>query len=199
MTVQAGQRAPAVWHVPLKHLRCPIRIGRAPPPCLLPARPGARRRPRRRPPHRSCRCRRAPIAAGPRECRPSPRPAIRSFSLAALAAPVLAFVPPPLPTPARPTPPSGTSAVTSPIEVAEQEEEEESATESVSAQAVAYRANDDEPPVAYLLGVIALAALAGASIRGPRRGRRGVRVAPATISSMRAQRRLEGSARGRRG
>ncbi|MGP8241189.1 MAG: hypothetical protein ACLQQB_05415 [Solirubrobacteraceae bacterium] len=46
-------------------------------------------------------------------------------------------MPPPVPTPARPTPPSGTSAVTSPVEMAEHEEEEESATESVSNQAPA--------------------------------------------------------------
>jgi hypothetical protein len=112
--------------------------------------------------------------------------------LAALSTPVLAFVPPPLPTPARPTPPSGTSAVTSPIEVAEKEEEEESATESASAQAVAYRASEDEPSLPYLLGAIVLAALAGASIRRPRRGSRDVRVAPATLTGMRAQRRMGG-------
>ena len=124
---------------------------------------------------------------------PQPRPpaaALPAFvPLAALATPVLAFIPPPLPTPARPSPPSGTSAVTSPIEVAEREDEEESATESASAQAVAYRSIDHEPPVAYLLGAIALAAFAGASVSRPRRGRRGARVAPATISTLRSQRR----------
>jgi hypothetical protein len=101
---------------------------------------------------------------------------------------VLAFVPPPVPTPARPTPPSGTSAVTSPVEVAEHEEEEEEATESVSNQAVAYRSTEHEPSSVYLLGIIVLAAFAGASIGRTRRGRRSVRVAPATISSMRTQR-----------
>ena len=109
---------------------------------------------------------------------------------------MLAFVPPPVPTPARPTPPSGTSAVTSPVEMAEHEEEEESATESVSNQALAYRAPEHEPSPAYILGIVLLAAFAGASIRRrPRRGRRDIRVAPATISSMRAQRRMDAKRR----
>ena len=123
---------------------------------------------------------------------PKPAAATHPFvPLVALTAPVLAFVPPPPPSPARPSPPSGTSAVTSPIEVAEKEEEEESATESASAQAVAYRSSDDEPRATYLLAALALAALAGASVRRPRRGRRAVRVAPATISAMRRERQLE--------
>ncbi len=105
-------------------------------------------------------------------------------------APVLAFVPPPVPTPARPTPPSGTSAVTSPIEVAEKEEEREEAPESVSNQAVAYSAPEHEPASAYILGIVVLAAFAGASARRrPRRGRREARIAPATINTMRDQRR----------
>jgi hypothetical protein len=110
--------------------------------------------------------------------------------LVAPIAPVLAFVPPPVPTPARPTPPTGTSAVTSPIEVAEREEEQESATESVSNQAVAYRAPEQEPTPLYILGVVLLAAFAGAGIRRPRRDRREIRVAPATMSSMQSQRRM---------
>lgn len=101
---------------------------------------------------------------------------------------VLAFVPPPVPTPARPTPPSGTSAV----EAVEREEEEESAPESVGNQALAYRAPEHEPSPAYILGIVILAAFAGAGVRRrPRRGRRELRVAPATISAMRAQRRLD--------
>ena len=111
--------------------------------------------------------------------------------VAALAAPLIPFVPPPVPTPARPTPPTGTSAVTSPVEVAEREEEEEEATESVSNQAAAYRPAENEPVPLYILGMVTLAALAGASTRRrPRRGRRAVQVAPATLNGSRAQRRL---------
>jgi hypothetical protein len=109
----------------------------------------------------------------------------------ALPAALLPFVPPPVPTPARPTPPSGTSAVTSPIEVAEKEEEQEEATESVSNQAVAYRSSEHEPAPVYLLGLLVLAAFAGASVRRrPRRGRGEVWVAPATVSAARGQRRM---------
>jgi hypothetical protein len=78
------------------------------------------------------------------------------------------------------------------VEAVQKDEEEEEATESVSNQAVAYRAPEHEPSPAYLLGIVLLAAFAGASaFRRPRRGRREVRVAPATISSVRLQQRLE--------
>jgi hypothetical protein len=123
---------------------------------------------------------------------PAPRPAPAPF-LVPLAAPLApaVFVPPPLPPAANPTPPSGTSAVTSPVEAAQREEEEEEATESVSNQALAYRASDHEPAPAYLLGIVLLAAFAGASVRRrPRRGRRELPVAPATLSAMRGQRRM---------
>jgi hypothetical protein len=132
-----------------------------------------------------------PLLAAPAPPRPAPLPP--PFFLApAPPTPVLAAGPPPIPTPARPTPPSGTSAVTSPVEAPEREEEEEEATESVGNQAAAYRAPEHELPPQYIIGVIVLAAFAGASVRRrPRRGRREVRVAPATISSSRGQRRLE--------
>jgi hypothetical protein len=132
-----------------------------------------------------------PVPLPPAPAVPAPAPAPSPFvPLAAIPAPLLAFVPPPVPTPARPTPPSGTSAVTSPIEVTQEEEEEEEATESVSNQAVAYRSGEHDLPPEYILGVLVLAAFAGASIRRrPRRGRRGVEVAPATITGARAQRR----------
>jgi hypothetical protein len=127
----------------------------------------------------------APVVA------PAHAPAQPFVPPVAAAAALLPFVPLPVPTPARPTPPSGTSAVTSPVEAPQREEEEEEATESARADAVAYRQTDQEPLVGYLLGVIVLAALAGASVRGrPRRGRGDVRVAPATLSTMRSQRRL---------
>jgi hypothetical protein len=80
--------------------------------------------------------------------------------------------------------------VTQPVEAPEKEEEKEEATESVSNKAVAYRASEHEPSPAYILGIVVLAAFAGATVRRrPRRGRRGVQVAPATISTMRSQRR----------
>jgi hypothetical protein len=134
----------------------------------------------------------APVAAPPRPAA-RPVPPLPFFVQPALTSFVPGFVPPPVPQPARPTPPSGTSAV----EAVEREEEEESATESVSNQAVAYRAPEHEPAPAYILGVIVLAALAGASIRG-RPGRRGreLRIAPATISGTRSQRQMS-SRRGR--
>jgi hypothetical protein len=104
-----------------------------------------------------------------------------------LASFVPSIVPPPIPTPARPSPPSGTSAV----EAVQREEQEESAPESVGNQASAYRETEHEPVPPYLLGVVVLAAFAGASIRGRTRRRgRAIRVAPATISSSRAQRRM---------
>ena len=114
------------------------------------------------------------------------------FVQPALPAFVPAIVPPPVPTPARPTPPSGTSAVTSPVEAPEREEEEEAAPESVSNEAVAYRPTEHEPSPLYILGIVLLAAFAGASLRA-RPGRRGrdVRVASATLSGMQAQRRMD--------
>lgn len=130
-----------------------------------------------------------PAAVAPPTPRPTPAPPF--FVQPAPAAFVPGFVPVPVPTPARPTPPSGTSAVTSPVEAPQREDEEEAAPESVSNEAVAYRAPEHEPSPAYLLGVVLLAAFAGASLRG-RSGRRGreIRVAPATISAMRAEQRL---------
>lgn len=128
---------------------------------------------------------------------PAPKPAV-PFLLppAAQVSALLPFVPLPVPTPARPTPPSGTSAVTSPAQAPEKEEEKEEAPESVSNKAVAYRSAENEPMPAYLLGLLVLAALAGASARRrPRRGRREVRVAPATVNTARGQRRMSRSGR----
>ncbi len=112
---------------------------------------------------------------------------------------LLAILPPPLPTPARPTPPSGTSPVTQPVEAPEKEEEEEQATESVGNNAVAYRQSEHETPPAYLLGLILLATFAGASARRrPRRGGRELRVAPATVTATRWQRSASQRGRGSR-
>jgi hypothetical protein len=127
---------------------------------------------------------------------PTPRPLVAlppPFLVPpALVVPSAAIVPPPLPPVAEPTPPSGTSAVTSPVEAAQREEEQEEATESVSAQASAYHQNEHEPIPEYLLGLIVIAAFAGATTarRRPRRGAREVRIAPATLSAARSQRQM---------
>jgi hypothetical protein len=186
VTVQAGSVRQPCGTVPLKELPAheqPVSAPAPAPPSPAPA--GA-----------------APAGAPPSVPLPAP-PALAPAALVHPAAPsqpfflpgaptspLLAFVPPPVPTPARPTPPSGTSAVTSPIEVAEHEEEEEEATESVSNQAVAYRASDHEPSPLYIVGIVVLAAFAGASIRRPRRARRKTQLAPVTVATMRSRRRL---------
>ncbi len=139
-----------------------------------------------------------PAAVVPSPVRPAP-PAPPFYLPSGLGSPLLAVVPPPVPTPARPTPPSGTSAVTSPVEAPEKEEETEAAPESVSNEAVAYRAHEHDPAPAFILGIVILAAFAGASTRRrPRRGRREARVAPATISTMRSQQRIDDTRGGRR-
>jgi hypothetical protein len=128
---------------------------------------------------------------------PTPRPPVPFLFAPAPSLLPTVIVPPPVPPAAEPTPPSGTSAVTSPVEAAQKEEEEEQATESASAQAVAYRQVEQEPSPGYLLGLIVLAAFAGATIRRrTRRGERELRVAPATISTMRSQRRMTQRRRG---
>jgi hypothetical protein len=196
VTVQAGSVREPCGTVPLKELPPgPEQALTVPPPTPAPA-PAASVAPASAPPPLPLP---PPPPVIPPHLRQPPKPARPVFfTPAALGSSVLAFVPPPVPTPARPTPPSGTSAVTSPIEVAEHEEEEEEATESVSNQAVAYRTTENEPSPAYILGIIILAAFAGASIRRRSRwGRAEVRVAPATISTMRAQRRISGGRRPR--
>ncbi|HWY17510.1 MAG TPA: hypothetical protein VNY27_02235 [Solirubrobacteraceae bacterium] len=195
VTVQAGSVRQPCGTVPLKELTAGSQSTPAPVPPPAPA-PGPASPPSSSPPP-VVPIPPAPLAAPPAPpSRPTPAPPAPFFLPPALATPVLAFVPPPVPTPARPTPPSGTSAVTSPIEVAEHEEEEEEATESVSNQALAYRAPEHEPSSLYILGIVLLAAFAGASTRRRMRGgRRDLRVAPATLTSMRAQRRTTASSR----
>jgi hypothetical protein len=124
-----------------------------------------------------------PAAPTPEVPRPPVHPARAFFVPAIPPSVIFAFVPPPLPTPARPTPPSGTSAVTSPVEAVEREEESEEAIESVGNQAVAYNSSEHELPPEYILGLVVLAAFAGATIarRRPRGGRR-LPVATATVS-----------------
>jgi hypothetical protein len=198
VTVQPGSVRQPCGTVPLKNLPAraqTLPVPAPPPPAPAPAPAGpapASTPPLLLPPPP------APLAL-PAPARQAPPPTPLPFiPLASLAAPLIPFVPPPVPTPARPTPPTGTSAVTSPIEVAEREEEQEEATESVSNQAVAYRSAEHQPTPAYILGIVLLAAFAGASARRrPGRGRRELRVAPATVASERAQRRVAGPRRRR--
>jgi hypothetical protein len=189
VTIQAGSVRQPCGTVPLSELSG-SQASPVPPPAPAPAPAPAGPAPASSPPP-------VPVPAPPvvpAAASPSPaaQPAAKPFFLPpVLTSPVLGFVPPPVPTPARPTPPSGTSAVTSPVEAAEKEEESEEATEQVSNQAVAYSSTEHEQPTPYILGLIALAALAGVSIRRrPGRGRRGARVAPATISSIKSQERM---------
>jgi len=188
VTIQAGSVRQPCGTVPLSELTG-SQASPAPPPTPAPAPAPAGPAPAASPSP-------VPVPAPPAAPAPSPtaspQPAAKPFFLPpVLSSPVLGFVPPPVPTPARPTPPSGTSAVTSPVEAAEKEEEHEEATEQVSNQAVAYRPAEHEPPTLYLLGLIALAAVAGVSIRRrPGRGRRGAQVAPATISTIKTQERM---------
>ncbi len=196
VTVQAGSVREPCGTVPAKEVRSSQQtVPTPPPPAPAPgptsSSPAASPPPIPLPP--------APTIVPPAVVRavpPRPLPPPYYVPLAAPLLPVV-FVPPPLPPAANPTPPSGTSAVTSPVEAAQREEEEEEATESVSNQALAYRAPEHEPSPLYVLGIVVLAAFAGASVRRrPGRGRRDLRVAPATLSSSRAQRRM--AAEGRR-
>jgi hypothetical protein len=192
VTVQAGSVRRPCGTVPLKELPVHQQAAPAVPPAPAPAPAPAGVAPTPAPV--------VPLPPVPSPVTPAPvrRPAAAPYFVPpALETSLVPFLPPPVPTPARPTPPSGTSAVTSPVEAPEREEEEEGATESVSNQALAYSAPEHEPSPDYILGIVVLAALAGASVRRrPRRGGREVRVAPATLSTMRAQRRMSSRRRG---
>lgn len=195
VTVQAGSVRQPCGTQPLKEIRSNQQAVAAPPP-PAPAPAPASSPPASAPPPIPLPPAPAIVPPTPARLAPPPRPLPPFFvPLAAPFAPAV-FVPPPLPPAANPTPPSGTSAVTSPVEAAQREEEEEEATESVSNQAVAYRAPEHEPSPVYVLGIVALAAFAGASAarRRPRRGGRELRVAPATLSGARAQRRMAAEA-----
>ncbi len=198
VTVQAGSVREPCGTVPLKELPpAQQQVSAAPPTAPAPApagaAPAAAPAPVPLPPAPPV----PPPAILPVPARPVPAPPPPFFVPAIAPIALVPFVPPPLPPAANPTPPSGTSAVTSPVEAAQKEEEEEEATESVSNQAVAYRAPDHEPSALFVLGFVTLAAFAGASVRRPRRDRRELRVAPATLSAMRAQRRMDPRSRRR--
>jgi hypothetical protein len=189
ITVQAGSVRRPCGTQPLKELPAQSQassVAPAPPPAPAPAPTGPAPAPTPTPVPVAP----SPIVSSPAPGHPAATPKPPYFLPPAAAAPLLAFLPLPVPTPGRPTPPSGTSPVTSPVEAPEREEEEEEATESVGNNAASYSPADHEPSPAYVLGVVVLAAFAGASVRRrPRRGRGAVRVAPATISATRTQRR----------
>ena len=190
VTVQAGSVREPCGTVPIKRQLAAgaVATPSVPPPAPAPAPAGPA--PAGAPPV-------VPVPLPPPAATPPPAPArvrpappTQFFIQPALPFVTPAFVPAPPPAPAEPTPPSGTSAVTSPVEAAQKEEEEEEAPDTVSNKALAYSVPEHEPSPVYILGIVLLAAFAGASTvrRRPRRGRREVRVAPATLSSMRAQR-----------
>ncbi len=140
----------------------------------------------------------SPPAAAPHPVRPPAHAPLPFFSPVPSSTAALAFAPAPLSPPAEPIPPSGTTAVNSPV--VKEEEESEEAPESASANAALYSPEEHEPPPVYLLGLIVLAAFVGATTTRRIRGRREpVRVAPATLSTIRAQRRMTSAARRRRG
>jgi len=190
VTVQPGSVREPCGTVPIKHRALASQTtAPVPPPAPAPAPAGSP--PTSAPPVVPVPP--PPVAAPPAVApnHPAPAPPTTFFVQPAIPFLTPAFVPPPLPAPAEPTPPTGTSAVTSPVEAAQKEEEREEATESVSNQALAYSVPEHEPSPGYILGVVLLAAFAGAaSMRGrPRRGQREVRVAPATLTGMHSQRR----------
>ncbi len=193
VTVQAGSVREPCGTIPLKEVRASHRQAITPPPPPPAPAPAPASSP---PPAAVPPVPPPPVlpAVTPPAARPAARPAPppQPFLLPPLATvAAVSFVLPPLPPAANPTPPSGTSAVTSPVEAAQKEEEQEEATESVSNQAAVYRTPEHEPTPLYVLGIVVLAAFAGASARRrPRRDRRDLHVAPATLTGARSQRRL---------
>jgi hypothetical protein len=188
VTVQAGSVRQPCGTVPANAVDASQTAAPVPPPAPAPAPAGPTPAAGTTPPLPI-----PPPPAGVTVTAPTPAPPTPStpapfFVQPTTAAFLPAFVPVPVPTPARPTPPTGTSAVTSPVEAPEREEEQEAAPESVSNEAVAYHAPEHEPSSAYLLGIVLLAAFAGASLGG-RPGRK-TRAVPATISTIRSQRRM---------
>jgi hypothetical protein len=175
ITVQAGSVRRPCGTVPLKEQVKGVSAS-VPPPAPAPAPGGAT-------PSGSAALVPVPPAPVVPPAAAKPAPLQNFFVPGVPAAAPLAFVPPPVPTPARPTPPTGTSAVTSPVEVAEREEEEEEAPESVSNKALAYHAPDRDPTPEYVLGIVVLAAFAGATARRRPRGRRKPSLARATLDS----------------
>jgi len=124
----------------------------------------------------------APVPALPPPPLPAPvvlPPVFPILPLVGLPTPVLPILPPGAPGVGRPIPPSG--AVARAYQV-KREEEEEAAPEQSQAFS-RYQPDTPGPIEPYVVGMVLVAALAGASIRGMVRGRGGRRPAPVPISS----------------
>jgi hypothetical protein len=98
--------------------------------------------------------------------KPKPKPLVLSpfVYVPAVLYPILAVVPPPIPTAIRPTPPSGTAQVPTTQAVPEEQEEEERATEHVHNMA-AYSHTDEGPMPAWPLGLVLILLAAGVAFR----------------------------------
>jgi hypothetical protein len=126
----------------------------------------------------------APVHPAPAPPPAAPRPAAATppfpfLPKPPLLAPLIAIPLVPPPAVARPTPPSGTSAVAEPATAPEEQEEEEEATESARANASAYKAGSPTPSPLPVIALVLIAAAAGTGIRRGRR-RRGIVLARAS-------------------
>jgi hypothetical protein len=132
-----------------------------------------------------------PPPPSPAPAHPAPAPPPPPPPRAPAATPSFPFLPkPPLlapliliplvppPAVARPTPPSGTSAVAEPAGAPEEQEEEEEATESARANMAAYNRGNPAISPLPLIALVVIAAAAGTGIRRGRR-RRGIVLARA--------------------
>ncbi len=194
VTVQAGSVREPCGTVRLHNLPAVQDGSQIPAPTPAPApRRASRRRPRRhrRSRCRPCRLRRRPPVPTPAPCA-SLRRRRRSSCPWSPPLAVAAFVPPPLPPGRQPAPRRAAPRRSPRRSRPRRRKRRRRRRPSRSAtRRVAYRVSEHEPAPAYLLGIVVLAAFAGASTRRrPRRGRREVRVAPATLSSARSQRRM---------
>jgi hypothetical protein len=108
---------------------------------------------------------------------PNPHPALAPAPLLVLALPspapfpLRAALPPPAPQPARPTPPSGTSQVTQPVGVAEDERQQQQAVDVVHNMS-AYDPRKVSLPPWSPVALIVIAAAAGSALRRPGRSRK---------------------------
>ena len=140
----------------------PVEFNPPPPPAATPAAPAA--------------------PNPPPQPSPPPPPAANPFILppSLAIAQVPAIVPPPPPPIVRPLPPGGAPARSYQVE---EKREEEAAIEESQAFSRYEPAESGLTVPPYLLGLVLLAAFAGASVRGGPGARHRVRAAPATTSS----------------